>query len=48
MDDPILRDMKMIAEPWDVGMGGWQTGNFPAGWSEWNDRYRDRVRNFWL
>ncbi|MDD9152727.1 glycogen debranching protein GlgX [Plantibacter flavus] len=46
--DPSLVDAKMIAEPWDVGMGGWQTGNFPAGWHEWNDRYRDRVRNFWL
>ena len=40
--------MKKIAEPWDVGMGGWQTGNFGEGWHEWNDRYRDRVRNFWL
>ena len=39
---------KLIAEPWDVGMGGWQTGNFGDGWHEWNDRYRDRVRNFWL
>jgi glycogen operon protein len=48
LDDPALADAKMIAEPWDVGMGGWQTGNFGAGWSEWNDRYRDRVRNFWL
>ncbi len=47
-DDPVLRDVKKIAEPWDVGMGGWQTGNFGAGWHEWNDRYRDRVRNFWL
>ncbi|RZI92798.1 MAG: glycogen debranching enzyme GlgX [Microbacterium sp.] len=46
--DPALQDVKLIAEPWDVGMGGWQTGNFGAGWSEWNDRYRDRVRNFWL
>ena len=46
--DPQLAGRKMIAEPWDVGMGGWQTGNFGAGWSEWNDRYRDRVRNFWL
>ena len=42
------RASKMIAEPWDVGMGGWQTGNFGDGWHEWNDRYRDRVRNFWL
>lgn len=40
--------IKMIAEPWDVGMGGWQTGAFGQGWAEWNDRYRDRVRNFWL
>jgi glycogen operon protein len=47
-DDPILGGTKLIAEPWDVGPGGWQTGNFPAGWSEWNDRYRDRVRSFWL
>lgn len=46
--DPLLADTKMIAEPWDVGMGGWQTGAFGPGWSEWNDRYRDRVRNFWL
>ena len=48
VDDPALAGVKMIAEPWDVGMGGWQTGNFPDGWLEWNDRYRDRVRNFWL
>jgi glycogen operon protein len=48
LDDPELADVKKIAEPWDVGMGGWQTGNFGEGWSEWNDRYRDRVRNFWL
>jgi glycogen operon protein len=48
IDDPALSDVKKISEPWDVGMGGWQTGNFGAGWSEWNDRYRDRVRNFWL
>lgn len=48
VEDPELTDIKMIAEPWDVGMGGWQTGNFGEGWSEWNDRYRDRVRNFWL
>lgn len=46
--DPSLAGLKLIAEPWDVGMGGWQTGNFGPGWSEWNDRYRDRVRNFWL
>ncbi len=48
IDDPALAGVKMIAEPWDVGMGGWQTGNFGDGWHEWNDRYRDRVRNFWL
>ena len=48
VEDPQLADVKIIAEPWDVGMGGWQTGQFPTGWSEWNDRYRDRVRNFWL
>ncbi|MGW8483910.1 glycogen debranching protein GlgX [Microbacterium sp. NPDC055903] len=47
-DDPALQDVKLIAEPWDVGLGGWQTGNFPDGFLEWNDRYRDRVRNFWL
>jgi len=47
-DDPALAGVKIIAEPWDVGLGGWQTGNFPDGWHEWNDRYRDRVRNFWL
>ena len=46
--DPDLAGVKMIAEPWDVGLGGWQTGNFGEGWHEWNDRYRDRVRNFWL
>ncbi|MGK3952704.1 glycogen debranching protein GlgX [Microbacterium sp. I2] len=48
IDDPALANVKKIAEPWDVGMGGWQTGNFGDGWTEWNDRYRDRVRNFWL
>ena len=48
MDDPALAGVKHIAEPWDLGMGGWQTGNFGDGWQEWNDRYRDRVRNFWL
>lgn len=46
--DPLLQGSKLIAEPWDIGMGGWQTGNFGDGWHEWNDRYRDRVRNFWL
>jgi glycogen operon protein len=46
--DPQLSGVKLIAEPWDVGMGGWQVGNFPEPWSEWNDGYRDRMRNFWL
>ncbi|PLW69670.1 glycogen debranching protein GlgX [Pseudohalioglobus lutimaris] len=45
--DPVLSRVKLIAEPWDVGPGGYQLGNFPAGWSEWNDRYRDTVRRFW-
>ncbi|GAA4171277.1 glycogen debranching protein GlgX [Gryllotalpicola koreensis] len=48
LDDEQLQGVKLIAEPWDVGLGGWQTGNFPDGWSEWNDRYRDRMRQFWL
>nr|WP_084815902.1 glycogen debranching protein GlgX [Frondihabitans sp. Leaf304] len=47
-DDPALEGVRLIAEPWDVGLGGWQTGNFPVGWSEWNDRFRNRVREFWL
>lgn len=46
--DPILSKQKIIAEPWDIGPGGWQTGNFPLPWSEWNDRYRDTIRSFWL
>ncbi len=45
--DPLLADRVMIAEPWDIGPGGYQLGNFPAGWLEWNDRYRDDVRRFW-
>jgi len=45
--DPELRGLKMIAEPWDIGLGGYQPGNFPARWGEWNDRYRDTVRRFW-
>lgn len=48
LDDPELQGVKMIAEPWDVGMGGWQVGNFPAGYHEWNDGFRDRARAFWL
>ena len=46
--DPIISSAKLIVEPWDVGLGGWQTGNFPPGFPEWNDRYRDAVRKFWL
>lgn len=46
--DPIVSSAKLIMEPWDVGLGGWQTGNFPDRFSEWNDRYRDSVRRFWL
>ncbi|MCC7410904.1 MAG: glycogen debranching protein GlgX [Gammaproteobacteria bacterium] len=45
--DPVLSRVKLIAEPWDVGDGGYQLGGFPAGWAEWNDRYRDMVRRFW-
>ncbi|WP_089268342.1 glycogen debranching protein GlgX [Jannaschia aquimarina] len=45
--DPVLSQVKLIAEPWDTGAGGYQVGNFPPGWAEWNDRYRDTVRSFW-
>jgi glycogen operon protein len=45
--DPVLSRVKMISEPWDIGMGGYQLGGFPPGWAEWNDRYRDTVRRFW-
>ncbi|MFA5632001.1 MAG: glycogen debranching protein GlgX [Porticoccaceae bacterium] len=45
--DPLLSACKLIAEPWDIGPGGYQLGNFPSAWSEWNDRYRDSVRKFW-
>jgi len=45
--DPILSQVKLIAEPWDVGQGGYQVGNFPVLWSEWNGKYRDTVRRFW-
>ena len=44
--DPLLRELILIAEPWDIGPGGYQLGHFPAGWGEWNDRYRDTVRRF--
>ncbi|YCK81142.1 glycogen debranching protein GlgX [Arthrobacter sp. D3-18] len=47
-EDPVLSEVKLIAEPWDVGYGGWQTGRFPQGWSDWNDHFRDGVRSFWL
>ncbi len=45
--DPILSQLKLIAEPWDVGEGGYQVGNFPVLWAEWNGKYRDTVRKFW-
>jgi len=45
--DPVLSRVKLIAEPWDVGVGGYQVGNFPAPWSEWNGKYRDAARGFW-
>ncbi len=47
LQDPVLAGIKFIAEPWDIGPGGYQLGRFPAGWSEWNDRFRDTVRRFW-
>jgi len=46
--DPLLSKLKLIAEPWDVGPEGYRLGGFPPGWAEWNDRYRDTVRRFWL
>ena len=45
--DPVLSHVKLIAEPWDLGQGGYQVGNFPVLWTEWNGRYRDSVRRFW-
>ena len=45
--DPCLTRVKMIAEPWDIGPGGYQVGGFPPGWAEWNDKFRDTVRDFW-
>ncbi|KQP02095.1 glycogen debranching protein GlgX [Pseudorhodoferax sp. Leaf265] len=45
--DPVLSRVKMIAEPWDIGPGGYQVGNFPRGWIEWNDKFRDSMRGFW-
>lgn len=47
MQDPVLNKVKMIAEPWDIGPGGYQLGAFPGGWAEWNDRFRDCTRKFW-
>ncbi|HKG27077.1 MAG TPA: glycogen debranching protein GlgX, partial [Thermomicrobiales bacterium] len=46
--DPVLSRVKLIAEPWDLGHGGYELGHFPTGWSEWNDRFRDAARGFWL
>jgi glycogen operon protein len=45
--DPVLSRVKLIAEPWDLGEGGYQVGNFPPGWTEWNGRYRDSIRDYW-
>ena len=45
--DPVISQVKLIAEPWDLGAGGYQVGNFPVGWAEWNGKYRDTVRRFW-
>jgi glycogen operon protein len=45
--DPVLSRVKLIAEPWDIGEGGYQVGNFPPGWTEWNGRYRDHIRDYW-
>ena len=45
--DPVLSQVKLIAEPWDLGEGGYQVGNFPIGWTEWNGKYRDSVRSYW-
>jgi isoamylase len=45
--DPVISQVKLIAEPWDVGEGGYQVGNFPGLWTEWNGKYRDTVRDYW-
>ncbi|UPG74295.1 glycogen debranching protein GlgX [Roseomonas gilardii subsp. gilardii] len=45
--DPVLSSVKLIAEPWDIGPGGYQVGGFPPGWAEWNDKFRDTVREYW-
>ena len=47
LEDDVLSKVKMIAEPWDIGLGGYQVGNFPDNWSEWNDRFRDVARGYW-
>ncbi|UVC31948.1 glycogen debranching protein GlgX [Pantoea sp. SOD02] len=47
MQDPVLSRLKLIGEPWDIGPGGYQVGGFPPGWAEWNDKYRDTVREYW-
>ncbi|HZZ93683.1 MAG TPA: glycogen debranching protein GlgX [Usitatibacter sp.] len=47
MQDPVLGNVKLIAEPWDCGPGGYQVGGFPPGWAEWNDKFRDTVRDYW-
>lgn len=47
LQDPLLSTVKLIAEPWDIGPGGYQLGEFPAPWTEWNDKYRDCIRRFW-
>jgi len=48
MQDPTLAKTKLIGEPWDIGPGGYQVGGFPPGWAEWNDKYRDTTRSYWL
>ncbi len=48
LQDPVLQGLRLIAEPWDLGPGGYQLGQFPRGWQEWNDRFRDTTRAFWL
>jgi isoamylase len=45
--DPLLSKVKLIGEPWDIGPGGYQVGGFPPGWAEWNDKYRDKIRDYW-
>jgi len=45
--DPVISQVKLVAEPWDLGEGGYQVGNFPVGWAEWNDKYRDTMRAYW-